>query len=306
MTFQVNKEIEPWILDSHMRVDPCESGPSPRVTGTDYIGKTISILKIELKNASRVLAINPEDSFCFCIAATGSFRGVAGSREIVMSPNRFAFLLVPGEAFKIIPNSDTITAYVYRLSAKFLLDEAVSHGTLLPSLLSLQDTIPDHEQLILACSKQLLKFSSIGDDLSDLRLLEPLEGSIVSLLATLVGLSSDFLPKTSSDPPQNIHVDVALAYMEDNIKSDISLRDLCIKCSVSSRTLQVSFQTVMSKTPLQALMELRLNRLHDLLLQGNEVGNACDQVGLRHCGRISAKYKDLFGELPRNTRQRRF
>ena len=306
MTFQVNKEIEPWIFDAHMRVDPCESSPSPCVTGADYIGKTISVLKIELKNASRILAINPEDSFCFCIAATGSFRGVAGSRAIFMSPNRFAFLLLPGEAIKIIPNSDTIAAYVYRLSAKFLLDEAVSHGTLLPSLLSLQDTIPGHEQLILACSKQLLKFSSIGDDLSDLRLLEPLEGSIVSLLATLVGLSSDFLPKTSSDSPQSIHVDVALAYMEANINREISLRDICIECSVSSRTLQVSFQTVMSKTPLQALMELRLNRLHDLLLQGKEVGNACDQVGLRHCGRISAKYKDLFGELPRNTRQRRF
>lgn len=305
MTFQVNNDIESWILDSRMRVDPHDSGTPARLNGSDYVGKTISILKLESRNASRILALNPVDSFCFCIAASGAFRGVAGGREITMSPNRFAFLLVPGEAIKIIPRSDTISVYIYRLSAKFLLDEAVCHGTLLPSLLSLQDTIPDHEQLILACSKQLLKFSSIGDDLSSLRLLEPLEGSIVSLLATLVGVSSDFLPKTSSDPPQNIHVDVALAYMEANIKSEISLRDLCIECSVSSRTLQVSFQTVMSKTPLQALMELRLNWLHDLLLQGKDVGNACDQVGLRHCGRISAKYKDLFGELPRNTRQRR-
>jgi len=41
------------------------------------------------------------------------------------------------------------------------------------------------------------------------------------------------------------------------------------------------------------------------LLQGLEVGRACESVGLLHSGRISANYKRMFGELPRQTRSHR-
>ncbi len=305
VTFQVNRDLEPWVQSYRLRIDPRAEEAAASLTGSPYHGKYISILKLEASNASRILAYNPEDIFTFCIANSGFFRGVSGDRDISMSPKRCAFVLLPGECLKIVPAAEKISGYMFNVSSSYLESEAVKHGTLLPSLLTLKDSIPGHEQLILACSHQLLKFSSISEDMSSMLVLEPLENSIVSLLATLVGLPSDYLPKTSAEPPQQSHVDVALAYMESNITGDITLKDLCLEANVSSRTLQLSFQSVMGKTPLQVLQELRLNRLHDLILHGMEVGRACEHVGLRHCGRISAKYKSLFGELPRHTRARR-
>jgi transcriptional regulator GlxA family with amidase domain len=66
--------------------------------------------------------------------------------------------------------------------------------------------------------------------------------------------------------------------------------------------LQASFQVVMQRPPLQALLELRLSRLRQLLLKGTEVRVACQQTGLPPSGRMASYYKTMFGELPSQTR----
>ncbi len=60
----------------------------------------------------------------------------------------------------------------------------------------------------------------------------------------------------------------------------------------------------MGRTPLKVLQEIRFKKFRGLLLQGQDVGRACESVGLQQTGRVSGKYKQIFGELPRETRAR--
>ena len=234
----------------------------------------------------------------------GFFKGMAGNRDVFATPNKLSFIALPGEAINLLPASDSVSGYFFQISADYLLSEALLHGTQLPSLLTLHETIPGHEELILACANQLMKFSELADELSSLRIMEPLEQSIISLLATLVGVDPAALNPGKQNNIQPSYVQIALSYMEANLTNQLSLSDLCKACNVSSRTLQVSFQSVMESTPLQVLQELRFNRLKGLLSQGMDVKSACESVGLQHSGRISAKYKQMYGELPSHTRSK--
>jgi transcriptional regulator GlxA family with amidase domain len=101
-----------------------------------------------------------------------------------------------------------------------------------------------------------------------------------------------------------MHVERAMAYMERHMGEEISLHNLCKACHISARTLQVAFQTVRGRTPLQALQEIRLTGLKQLILGNSEIREACTQVGLPPSGRMAANYKRLFGELPSQTRLR--
>ena len=287
-----------------LRFDCIDHYESPRLNGSKFIGEHLTIVKLEAQGINQALASNPIPWLTFGILESGSFTGSSGDREILARPQKFAFIALPGESVKLLPKLNSVTGYLFHISADYLIAEAVEHGTQSPSLLSLQETIPGHEELILACSNQLLKCSSLNNELSSSRIIQPLEQSIVSLLATLVGVESNVVLSQSGSGCRPSYVQIALTYMEDNISSAITLSDICVACNVSSRTLQVSFQAVMNQTPLQVLQELRLKKLRSYLSDGLDVGRACDQVGLQQSGRVSAKYKQLYGELPRDTRQR--
>lgn len=304
MNFQIDAKIESWIKRVSPRIEASDTDTVAYVFGSEYLGRELSIGKIGAKGTKNILARNPESLFSFVIAAGGFFKGMAGNRDVFATPNKLSFIALPGEAINLLPASDSVSGYFFQISADYLLSEALLHGTQLPSLLTLHETIPGHEELILACANQLMKFSELADELSSLRIMEPLEQSIISLLATLVGVDPAALNPGKQNNIQPSYVQIALSYMEANLTNQLSLSDLCKACNVSSRTLQVSFQSVMESTPLQVLQELRFNRLKGLLSQGMDVKSACESVGLQHSGRISAKYKQMYGELPSHTRSK--
>ena len=306
MNLKIDQCLSAWVARINPRFQSDADDASLEVTGSEYQGTNLSIIKVSSSgHLKSILARNPQNIFSFGISDVGLFRGLAGNREIFSNPQRFAFILLPGESIKLMPAAEFFSGYIFHIKSEYLLSESIKHGTQLPSLLTLQDAIPGHEQLILACANQLLKFFALGDEIGSLRILQPLEESIVSLLATLISVEPDLLASGKQAQSQPSYVQIALSYMENNISENITLSDLCIACSVSGRTLQVAFQAVMSRTPLQVLQELRLNRLRDKIINGMEISSACEQVGIQHSGRISAKYKQLFGELPRDTRSRR-
>ena len=306
MNLEIDQCLSAWAARNSLRFQS-DADDTPLVfTGSEYSGTNLSIIKVSSRGHPKcIFARNPQDLFTFGISDVGLFRGLAGNREIFSNPQRFAFILLPGESIKLMPAVEFFSGYIFHIQSEYLLSESIKHDTQLPSLLTLQDAIPGHEQLILACANQLLKFFALSDEIGSLRILQPLEESIVSLLATLISVEPDLLVSGKQSQSQPSYVQIALSYIENNISENITLSDLCIACSVSGRTLQVAFQAVMSRTPLQVLQELRLNRLRDKIINGMEISSGCEQVGIQHSGRISAKYKQLFGELPRNTRSRR-
>ena len=301
------RSVERWLYQYHARVDGHFGSDAPSVVNcSEFNGQNLSIIRTSFADTSRVLATSPDDTLTFCIASSGFFRGLAGGREILMSPKSFAFLLLPGECLRVLTDAQEVSVVIFQLRATYLSAQAVASGTSFPNLLSLHETIPGHEELILACASQLFKFSALkGNDSQRQSILSSLEDSITSLLITLIGICFEDLPRIQPDTPHQLHVDKALKFMNSNLATSITLKTLCMHCCVSARTLQISFQSVMGKTPLQVLQELRYTRLHDLILHGLDVGPACEQVGVRHTGRLSAKYKEFIGELPRETRAKR-
>ena len=273
--------------------------------GSGFFGERVALAKAELTGVSRLLVRSPGDALVIAIAESGKSTGVAARSVIRLIPGRLSFLLLPHEVLKLTPQSPRLTGYVFRFSAQAILEESLLHSTENPSLSTLIDTLPGHETLLTACAKQLIGFASHDQKNSEL-LTQPLEASIFSLIASLVATTpkqslAQGLPDAST---HSRHVQIALSYMEENVAESITLADLCNACCVSARTLQISFQSVMNRSPLQVLQELRLTRLRDLLLRGEDVSPACRRVGLQSSGRLSASYKKLFNELPRQTRQR--
>lgn len=273
--------------------------------GSGFFGERVALAKAELTGISRLLVRSPDDTLVIAIAESGKSAGVAAHNIVRIIPGRFSFLLLPHEVLKLTPQSPKITGYVFKFSAQAILEESLLHSTEDPSLSTLIDTLPGHETLLTACANQLIGFASYDQKNSEL-LTQPLEASIFSLIASLVASTpkhnlAQGLPDAST---HSRYVQIALSYIEENIAESITLSDLCKACCVSARTLQISFQSVMNRSPLQVLQELRLTRLRDLLLGGADVSPACRQVGLQSSGRLSASYKKLFNELPRQTRQR--
>lgn len=305
MTLSLSSDLEKWFSYYRARLEPSMSCDTDScVDGVSFIGDSVSLARIELQAIEKLYFRNSDSSFSFCIAELGQFGGLVGDRSIFMTPHRLAFVMLPDETLKLIPRAEVVRFLQVSVDVNLLYRECSLHGNSFPNLLSLNESIPGHEQLIIACAAQLFKFAG-SLDISVDRISKPLEASILSLLGTLLSfVPSGQQTNVVDTPSHSSYVDAALTYMEDHISESICLSDLCHVCCVSSRTLQVSFQAVMNRTPIQVLHEMRLARLRDLLLQGFDVGRACQLVGLLHSGRISANYKRLFGELPRQTRNR--
>lgn len=304
----LESSLKPLLAQADFHVDACDEHSSEerlRSLGSVFIGDNLSLSKVQLSFASRFLIRNPPDSFVFAIADSGQSSGVVADRDIRLFPGRLSFALLPGEVLKLQPISDHISGLLFKVSAQSLLQESHEHGADDPCLSSLIDTLPGHEALLIACAKQLLDACSDESSVSS-RMIRPLEDSIFSLLASLVGSQ----PKPARQSIRDVsthsnYVQLALSHMENHLSDQINLSDLCNVCCVSARTLQISFQSVMNRTPLSVLQEMRLTRLRDMLLNGSEVSRACKCVGLTPSGRLSASYKKLFGELPRQTRLRK-
>lgn len=291
--------LESFLGSAERHVDvsiAADAGP-PSSESAAYFGAKVSLLQVRLSSISRLLVRNPSDSLVVAIPDVGQCTGSAAKRDLRFVPGRLSFILLPGEVLKLTPKSNYVSGFLFKLSAQDIVSESITHGVSEPSLMSLADTLPGHESLLLACAKQM-----IVPDASAL-VVEPLEASVFSLLASLLAAEQKSVPSSLVNASTHSrYVQIALSYMEERLAEPITLRDLCNTCCVSARTLQISFQSVMNRPPLQVLHELRLTRLRELLLCGAKVATACKSVGLSPSGRLSASYQSMFGELPRQTR----
>ena len=291
--------LESFLGSAERHVDvsiAADAGP-PSSESAAYFGAKVSLLQVRLSSISRLLVRNPPDSLVVAIPDVGQCTGSAAKRDLRFVPGRLSFILLPGEVLKLTPKSNYVSGFLFKLSAQDIVSESITHGVSEPSLMSLADTLPGHESLLLACAKQM-----IVPDASAL-VVEPLEASVFSLLASLLAAEQKSVPSSLVNASTHSrYVQIALSYMEERLAEPITLRDLCNTCCVSARTLQISFQSVMNRPPLQVLHELRLTRLRELLLCGAKVATACKSVGLSPSGRLSASYQSMFGELPRQTR----
>jgi AraC-like DNA-binding protein len=298
-------ELRSWLQGAQLRVVPAEGASlqqPPSVQCRRHAGGAISVLQLSAVGVERFLFRNHPDRICLVFAEFGQARGSAGGRPFSFMPQRFSCMLLPSDVLQVLQAAPRLGALVVELPIDILLKECELHDIQRPGFYTLQDTVPGHEVLLIACARQLLEASSLPDGVQRQRISKPLELSILSLVASLVGSCPAREVMAQPAQVQEQHVQRALLFFEQNMASTIALTDVCKACNISARTLQASFQVVMQRTPLQALMELRLSHLRQRLLNGMEVRLACQQAGLPPSGRMAAHYKQLFGELPSQTR----
>jgi len=295
----VSEALRPWIQTVKIRLfgNPEEANSS--VEGDIYTSEKLKVIRFKSQKVKRALFRNKSEDITLVIAESGRTRGTAAGQPFTSIPKRFCFMLVDEEVVDLYLDSAEASALGLQISREAFRDECEVHGMNAIDIKVLRDTLPGHEELLTACARQLLEYK----EHSNKRLTTPLESSILSLLAGLAIDSEERSTKqpTGSYSPQQAYVDIAISFFEKNIANPITLTDACKTCNVSARTLQVAFNTLMGRSPLQVLHELRLIRLRQLLISGIAVNTACRQVGLLPSGRISGSYKKMFGELPRDT-----
>jgi AraC family ethanolamine operon transcriptional activator len=98
-------------------------------------------------------------------------------------------------------------------------------------------------------------------------------------------------------------------YIHHRLADGISILALCKEVGVSLRSLEGAFHSVIGNSPASFVRSLQLNRVRrDLTSADNDtqsIGMIAARHGIWHWSRFSRYYREMFGELPSQTRARR-
>lgn len=101
----------------------------------------------------------------------------------------------------------------------------------------------------------------------------------------------------------------ARAYIDAHLDDPIAIDDLVAAAITSRRTLHRAFFEILDETPQSYVLKLRLNRIRRDLASPTEAERTVTTVshrwGIAELGRLAARYREQFGELPSETLARR-
>jgi AraC-like DNA-binding protein len=135
-----------------------------------------------------------------------------------------------------------------------------------------------------------------------------LDAMIVTAAVSLLGREA------SDGDPMQLHgyhriVARARAYIDAHLDSPIAIDDLVAAAFASRRTLFRAFTETLGETPQSYILKLRLNRIRSDLATPREAMRTVTVVsnhwGIPELGRLASRYREQFGELPRDTLARR-
>jgi AraC-like DNA-binding protein len=104
-------------------------------------------------------------------------------------------------------------------------------------------------------------------------------------------------------------VNEGLAWMKGRLGEPFTVTELAAGLSSSVRALQYAFQQELGRSPLAEARRQRLRLLRERLLDPHQshvpIGLVMADCGLLAAGSAAREYRELWGELPRETRQQR-
>ena len=96
-------------------------------------------------------------------------------------------------------------------------------------------------------------------------------------------------------------IKLAQEYIDLKLSTKITMGDLRAFTGYSERTLQLLFKKQFNKTPFEYIEEQRLFRAYELIKlhkQNKKTTQIALDVGFKHLGRFSVKFKARFGIHP--------
>jgi AraC family ethanolamine operon transcriptional activator len=130
-----------------------------------------------------------------------------------------------------------------------------------------------------------------------------LRNSVFSCLADIADEPGQPANGLSSSQRRSL-VQAVRDYVENRPDDPVSIDDVCRDLGVSRRSLQYSFQDTLGINPASFIRARRLNKVREMLREGDSVTEAATAWGFWHFGHFSHEYKKLFGELPSDTLRR--
>lgn len=102
---------------------------------------------------------------------------------------------------------------------------------------------------------------------------------------------------------RNSRVGEAIRLIEENVESPLSSAELARRLGISARQLERMFERYLNTTPKRYVMELRLHRARNLIVQSDQaltdIAMACGFVSTSHFSKV---YRDHFGNTPGSQR----
>ncbi|MEY9830721.1 helix-turn-helix domain-containing protein [Sinorhizobium fredii] len=124
------------------------------------------------------------------------------------------------------------------------------------------------------------------------------------LLESLPHRHTSELNRRTSPMPR--HVKRAVEFMRANLSKPLTIQEIALASGSGIRSLQDGFRRFKQTTPSSYLQYLRLDAVHQELLQAKSSQTVCDiarKWGFSHFGRFAADYRKRFGQAPSQTLQ---
>lgn len=210
----------------------------------------------------------------------------------------------PGDVQEAFHDVNSLYAVV-TLSEETLEREAERHGhSLSPNVFRNTGIHPQplasaHLAAISALLAQLHR-----DDRSDLG--SPAFADIVAAFIGHFARQPTPLPAPTLRQRQKIVV-LIRTHIDQNLDGRLDIESLARLAGVSRRTLARAFEETLGEPPQSYIARMRLHRIRSDLLacgQHKTVAEVSNRWGISELGRMAARYRDLFGESPSQTRSR--
>jgi len=294
-------DLNLWIKQFKLRIFGHADADSPSLRGVSYQG-CLSVGDLALENLASFSLQVPKDRLLVVVNRRGQFSWPEYTGSPSHPGHRYQGVLLPGDRLLVPVHSGQANLMLLSCSITKLGGLALAHGLGSPDWPGLANALASQQSLLQLCCGRLLELA--------LQPLTPMADALVQSLEallqnSLVSLAGSKHCSLDADTPSHDHVARAISFMKDQLHSPLNVEQISQACHISPRTLQASFKVVSHLTPIQTLQELRLEALRCRLQQGEDVSTACNAVGLRASGRISAAYRERYGELPRETRVHR-
>lgn len=171
---------------------------------------------------------------------------------------------------------------------------------------ALRRRIKDPEYLQHVClilQDYIAQHSSVISYAGATNLLQMLKYALLRVLETDV-LSP--LPPTSAGIPQRLSQAINIIQRPQGLEQSVD--DIAKQIGVSTRTLYDDFRKHLKCSPYKYQAYMRLFNVREKLLTSGDksrinIADIAMQEGFFHLGRFASSYRQVFGELPRSTRQ---